>query len=377
MRRAADYRDAARGFAAGTEQGLTEWLLLSCRALQAGAREALSIADSKDQAGEEITVAHVKRAAIRIASARRPLARISGYQACECGLRGLASAVLRCASAATPPKGSSMPFAFRNYAGPQHFCHYRGCGSAWVPGSVLGSPVREIEPSLPSRPWPHQASVLPLYSVTPVTARAKFGMLTATPDRYCLPAPAQNANRRNNEYVNAPAASALIPTAAVVATAAPDGRRDPVAQRHRPGERQHRPAPRRGLLAQGAVGVDRGWMADGLQHRQVGDRIRVGVAVFERVALAGGQFADRLRLAFAVAVERHLAGVLAVLDDHPGRHRVGGAQCAGDRGDDLLARRRDHHDVAAAAACGRRSVRRLRQTPAGRRCRAASRRRST
>jgi len=51
MRRAADYRDAARGFAAGTEDGLARWLVLHCRALQEGAREALGIADMKDQGG--------------------------------------------------------------------------------------------------------------------------------------------------------------------------------------------------------------------------------------------------------------------------------------------------------------------------------------
>src|SRR6516225_4142829 len=51
MRRAADYRAAAEGFAAGTEDGLTTWLVSHCRALQDGAREALSIADAKDQAG--------------------------------------------------------------------------------------------------------------------------------------------------------------------------------------------------------------------------------------------------------------------------------------------------------------------------------------
>lgn len=51
MRRAADYRAAAAGFAAGTEQGLTDWLLLTCRALQEGAREAEGIADAKEQAG--------------------------------------------------------------------------------------------------------------------------------------------------------------------------------------------------------------------------------------------------------------------------------------------------------------------------------------
>ncbi len=46
MRRAADYRDAARGFAAGTPEGMAEWLVLCCRALRAGAQEALSIAES-------------------------------------------------------------------------------------------------------------------------------------------------------------------------------------------------------------------------------------------------------------------------------------------------------------------------------------------
>jgi len=35
------------GLAAGTEQGLTDWLVLSCRALQEGAREAIAIADLK------------------------------------------------------------------------------------------------------------------------------------------------------------------------------------------------------------------------------------------------------------------------------------------------------------------------------------------
>lgn len=46
MRRAADYRRMAEGFANGQATGLTEWLLLTCRALQAGAREAVTIADS-------------------------------------------------------------------------------------------------------------------------------------------------------------------------------------------------------------------------------------------------------------------------------------------------------------------------------------------
>ena len=46
MRRAADYRDATRGFAAGTPDGIAAWLVLCCRAMRTGAQEALSIADS-------------------------------------------------------------------------------------------------------------------------------------------------------------------------------------------------------------------------------------------------------------------------------------------------------------------------------------------
>ncbi len=46
MRRAADYRDAARGFATGTPDGIAAWLGLCCRAMKAGAQEALSIAEA-------------------------------------------------------------------------------------------------------------------------------------------------------------------------------------------------------------------------------------------------------------------------------------------------------------------------------------------
>jgi hypothetical protein len=46
MRRAGEYRDAARGFAAGTPDGMAAWLVLCCRAMRSGAEEALSIAES-------------------------------------------------------------------------------------------------------------------------------------------------------------------------------------------------------------------------------------------------------------------------------------------------------------------------------------------
>lgn len=44
MRRSGDYRSAARGFASGTREGLTAWLVLSSEALNAGAKEAVQIA---------------------------------------------------------------------------------------------------------------------------------------------------------------------------------------------------------------------------------------------------------------------------------------------------------------------------------------------
>ena len=44
----------------------------------------------------------------------------------------------------------------------------RGC-----PETMLGCSGREMKPSLPASSWPGQASVLSLYSVTPLTARAK------------------------------------------------------------------------------------------------------------------------------------------------------------------------------------------------------------
>jgi hypothetical protein len=46
MRQPADYRDAARGFADGTRDGVGAWLVLCCRAMRAGAQEAMTIAET-------------------------------------------------------------------------------------------------------------------------------------------------------------------------------------------------------------------------------------------------------------------------------------------------------------------------------------------
>jgi hypothetical protein len=46
MRRADEYRSAAAGFATGAPEAVAAWLLLCCRALEDGAREAVSIAEA-------------------------------------------------------------------------------------------------------------------------------------------------------------------------------------------------------------------------------------------------------------------------------------------------------------------------------------------
>ena len=46
MRRAEEYRAAAAGFATGDPEAVGAWLLMCCRALEDGAREALSIAEA-------------------------------------------------------------------------------------------------------------------------------------------------------------------------------------------------------------------------------------------------------------------------------------------------------------------------------------------
>ncbi|MGQ0574279.1 MAG: oxidoreductase [Pseudonocardia sp.] len=47
LRRAAEYRSAAAGFASGSHSGLTRWLLHCCAQWEAGAREATSIAAAR------------------------------------------------------------------------------------------------------------------------------------------------------------------------------------------------------------------------------------------------------------------------------------------------------------------------------------------
>jgi hypothetical protein len=49
MRQSAAYRASAAAFATGTPDGLAGWLVMCCRAMEAGAREALSIANAANR----------------------------------------------------------------------------------------------------------------------------------------------------------------------------------------------------------------------------------------------------------------------------------------------------------------------------------------
>ena len=46
MRQPAAYRDTAVKFASGTPDGVAAWLVMCCRAMRAGAQEAVAIAES-------------------------------------------------------------------------------------------------------------------------------------------------------------------------------------------------------------------------------------------------------------------------------------------------------------------------------------------
>ena len=146
----------------------------------------------------------VKRATFRSDSARRPLARtpvtMRALVGCVGGL-GVSSVRFGC----NPTQGAVETVRYRNYAGPQHFCLFRGMCSAWVPGSVLGSLIREIRAF-------SSGSVLasPSFRVSFVLRDRGHikGQIAVTPDRDARPrrphsdqlsGSDQKAKRRNSE----------------------------------------------------------------------------------------------------------------------------------------------------------------------------------
>ena len=96
MRQPADYRDAARRFAEGTPDGVGAWLVLCCRAMQAGAQEALSIAESLPNDSSESVADRPQNGGLEKCKAGGdpkifgppPANTELGYQACISGLRG-------------------------------------------------------------------------------------------------------------------------------------------------------------------------------------------------------------------------------------------------------------------------------------------------
>src|SRR5918995_3951425 len=84
-------------------------------------------------------------------------------------------------------------------------------------------------------------------------------------------------------------------------------------------------------------------MADGLEHRQVGDRVGVCVRSGEIDLPALGDRPDLVGLGLPVAVELELARVLAVHDPRARGDHVRHAEVARERSDDLF--RRAAHDV--------------------------------
>ena len=117
-------------------------------------------------------------------------------------------------------------------------------------------------------------------------------------------------------------------------------------------------------------------VADHLEHRDVGDRVAVGVAAGEVVAELLGELLDRAGLLLGVRVVLDVAGVLAVLDLHPGGDHPVGAEHLADRLDHLGAGRGHDDDVAPGELVLLDQATRPRRTPAGRRCCAGCRRRS-
>ena len=129
--------------------------------------------------------------------------------------------------------------------------------------------------------------VIPLYAPSVATSRLDFW----------APWRGGQAPRRRRRALaqSTPPTATTPPTASAAKVGLAGGQRHPGAQRDRLGEDQHRPAARGGDPAQLPVGVDGVRVADDLEHVHVGDRVAVGVAAGQVVAVGVGELADRAR----------------------------------------------------------------------------------
>ena len=252
----------------------------------------------------------MKRATIREEFGSPPANTITRLPSVHSWVAWVASAVLRSLPVAIPPKGRQLrPLPAITQARNTFAISRRArVGTE----NRAGSPGSGDVPSLPALPWPHRASVLPLYSVTIVTSRlwqATVWTLEGQPPQYRVrqrsggqradPERSRRGHRRTRGVLirsrnatgrakSAPATPRPRPPCAARGRGSPRGVADPRASAGRSSSRSRRSSAR------------------------------------GRSPL-GGELADGRRLALAVAVEGDLAGVLAVLDDHAGGRSRGSA----------------------------------------------------
>lgn len=114
----------------------------------------------------------MKRAAFRNEFGAPPANTVTSYQACYVGCVG-GLGVLRCAAKLFRWRESDFARSVQ-LRRPATLLPSSRRAPRGYSVTVLGYSTREMEPSLPVPSWPRQASVLPLYSVTAITARGKM-----------------------------------------------------------------------------------------------------------------------------------------------------------------------------------------------------------
>ena len=146
VRRADQYRAAAAGFASRTSEGVAQWLVMSCKALEDGAREAISIAEVRRlRAGQRQDTSRAKWKWGQNKSGRRseslgasPASTVLGYQACNVGRVGWPRR--HCVSLRVRPTQRSQSLALSAITQARNTFAFIAACSAWVLGNRAGPP---------------------------------------------------------------------------------------------------------------------------------------------------------------------------------------------------------------------------------------------
>ncbi len=286
LRHAARVPAAAAGFAAGRPTAIAAWLRHCCAQWEAGAREGVSIADARRDARTYETGGVPARG-------RRPTTRehrdpgVHYVSCCGLGVRRPGTQAhddmppaACCAWSARPsrtePDRGGRVLLCRTAPGrSESVCLFVVRDRSHSKASGVGAPVQARRVSI-NRGKRHQSG-----RSTPASATE------------AVPAGAQQDGGRRTRHGRRGGAM-RAGTGSRSATGCDEG--------------QHRPAALRGHPPQRPVRVDHGGMPDGLQQRQIGDRVGVGPAVGQPVAALGGQI-SRAACGLGLAV--------AVVLDHP------------------------------------------------------------